>query len=111
MDLTGQKHALFMAEFVAEAISNVRSINGSCFWICDMRIGYARVSTDDQTLDLQRDALKRAKCRQIYEEHASGKTALRPELEACLRGCLKSPANAKFTERGTGFMPAFRKLK
>jgi hypothetical protein len=45
-----------------------------------MRIGYACVSTDDQTLDLQRDALKRAKCRQIYEEHASGKTTIRPEL-------------------------------
>jgi predicted site-specific integrase-resolvase len=40
----------------------------------DMRIGYARVSTDDQTLDLQRDAFERAKCQQIYEEHASGKT-------------------------------------
>lgn len=50
-----------------------------------MRIGYARVSTDDQTLDLQRDALKRAKCRQIYEEHASGRNATRPELDACLK--------------------------
>jgi DNA invertase Pin-like site-specific DNA recombinase len=50
-----------------------------------MRLGYARVSTDDQTLDLQRDALKRAKCRQIYEEHASGKSAARPQLDACLK--------------------------
>ena len=50
-----------------------------------MRIGYARVSTDDQTLDLQRDVLKRAKCRKIYEEHASGKNTTRPELEACLK--------------------------
>ena len=50
-----------------------------------MRIGYARVSTDEQALDLQRDALKQAKCRQIYEEHASGKNANRPELYACLK--------------------------
>jgi DNA invertase Pin-like site-specific DNA recombinase len=53
----------------------------------DMRIGYARVSTDDQTLDLQRDAFERAKCQQIYEEHAGGKTRL--ELEACLKSLRK----------------------
>jgi DNA invertase Pin-like site-specific DNA recombinase len=50
-----------------------------------MRIGYARVSTEDQTLDLQRDALKRAKCRQVYEEQATGKNIGRPQLEACLK--------------------------
>jgi DNA invertase Pin-like site-specific DNA recombinase len=50
-----------------------------------MRIGYARVSTDDQTLDLQRDALKRAKCREVYEDQASGKNTVRPQLEGCLK--------------------------
>ncbi|HHZ21171.1 recombinase family protein [Xanthomonas vasicola] len=49
----------------------------------NQRIGYARVSTDDQHLDLQRDALTRAKCGTIYEEAASGKNAARPELEQC----------------------------
>jgi DNA invertase Pin-like site-specific DNA recombinase len=48
-----------------------------------MQIGYARVSTEDQTLDLQRDALKQAKCRQVYEEQATGKNIGRPQLEAC----------------------------
>jgi DNA invertase Pin-like site-specific DNA recombinase len=49
------------------------------------KIGYARVSTDDQNLDLQRDALSKAGCIQLYEEKASGKSAARPELEHCLR--------------------------
>src|SRR6266436_946647 len=53
--------------------------------IWDMRIGYARVSTDDQTLDLQKDALKRARCREVYEEQASGKSIDRPQLESCLK--------------------------
>ena len=50
-----------------------------------MKIGYARVSTDDQTLDLQLDALRQAGAETIYQEQASGKTASRPELEACLK--------------------------
>jgi len=53
--------------------------------IWDMRIGYARVSTEDQTMDLQRDALKQARCREVYEDHATGKNTARPQLEACLK--------------------------
>jgi DNA invertase Pin-like site-specific DNA recombinase len=50
-----------------------------------MKIGYARVSTDDQNLDLQRDALGLARCDSIYEEKASGKSADRPEIVQCLK--------------------------
>ena len=53
------------------------------------RIGYARVSTDDQNLDLQRDALTKTGCDSIYEETASGKSAGRPELEHCLKALRK----------------------
>ena len=53
------------------------------------RIGYARVSTDDQNLDLQRNALTRAGCAVIYEETASGKSSQRIELEHC-RKALRS---------------------
>ncbi len=51
-------------------------------------IGYARVSTHEQNLDLQIDALKQAGCDEIYTEEASGKSAkqsARPELGHCLR--------------------------
>jgi DNA invertase Pin-like site-specific DNA recombinase len=50
-----------------------------------MKIGYARVSTDDQTLDLQLDAPAQAGCELVYQEHASGKNAGRQEPEACLK--------------------------
>lgn len=51
----------------------------------NQRVGYGRVSTDDQHLDLQRDALKKAGCCLIYEEKMSGKTADRPELAQCVK--------------------------
>ena len=49
------------------------------------RIGYARISTDDQNLDMQRDALQKAACDLVYEERGSGKNADRPELIQCLK--------------------------
>jgi DNA invertase Pin-like site-specific DNA recombinase len=52
-----------------------------------MLIGYMRVSTTDQSTDLQRDALLVAgvKERDIYLDKASGKRDDRPGLEACLK--------------------------
>ena len=48
-----------------------------------MLIGYARVSTYDQTLDLQRDALSEAGCERIFEDTAGG-AGERPNLEQAL---------------------------
>ena len=50
-----------------------------------MLIGYARVSTGDQNLDLQKNALVRAECEQIFEDTASGKNARRPGLRRAIR--------------------------
>lgn len=52
--------------------------------IRDMLIGYARVSTDDQDLRLQRIALKEAACLRIFEEKGSGAKRDRPELARLL---------------------------
>ena len=49
-----------------------------------MKIGYARVSTHEQNLDLQIDALKKAGCKKIYEDRVSGIKASRPELDKML---------------------------
>ena len=47
-------------------------------------IGYARVSTDEQNLASQLDALRAAKCGRIFEEHASGADRRRPQLAQAL---------------------------
>ena len=49
-----------------------------------MKIGYARVSTTDQDLNLQLDALNAAGCERIYQEKISGANKNRPQLRELL---------------------------
>jgi DNA invertase Pin-like site-specific DNA recombinase len=49
-----------------------------------MLIGYARVSTDDQKLNLQQDALHTAGCEKIFEDYLSGARATHPGLTSAL---------------------------
>ena len=52
-----------------------------------MKIGYARVSTDDQNLDLQRQALSVAGCDEVFTDQVSGTTSRRPGLDQALATC------------------------
>ena len=49
-----------------------------------MKIGYARVSTLEQNLDLQLQALKKAGCKKIFREKVSGAATNRPEFQRML---------------------------
>ncbi len=49
-----------------------------------MNIGYARVSTQDQTLNLQKDALQKIGCKKIFTDTASGAKAERQGLDEAL---------------------------
>ncbi len=52
-----------------------------------MRIGYARVSTTDQNLSLQKDALQGAGCARLFTDILSGARVERPGLAAALAEC------------------------
>lgn len=52
-----------------------------------MQVGYARISTTDQHLDGQQDALTAAGCEQIWTDTISGATTTRPGLDAALAAC------------------------
>jgi len=49
-----------------------------------MNIGYARISTEDQNLDLQQDALQKVSCERIFTDTMSGAKANRPGLVIAL---------------------------
>jgi DNA invertase Pin-like site-specific DNA recombinase len=52
-----------------------------------IRIGYARVSTDEQTTAGQLDELTAAGCTKLFTEHASGADRARPELGRAIAAC------------------------
>ncbi|MGI8688797.1 MAG: recombinase family protein [Thermomicrobiales bacterium] len=71
-------------------------------------IGYARVSTFEQILDLQRDALNAAKCDRIFTDTMSGSRSDRPGLEQALDRLGRSlkyliEVITRLNEQGIGF--------
>ena len=54
-----------------------------------MKIGYARVSTTDQSLDSQTDSLGEAGCEKLFSDVASGAKTQRPGLDKAIEFCRK----------------------
>ena len=63
-----------------------------------MKIGYCRVSTDDQNPDLQLAALKRAGCKRIFTDKATGAHVKRSQLAKCLASKARGVAFRSLTE-------------
>ena len=58
--------------------------NRFCKGVIFLKIGYARVSTGLQNLDLQEDSLKQFGCEKIFTDHMSGAKSNRPGLEIAI---------------------------
>lgn len=73
------------------------------------RIGYIRVSTNDQNTDLQREALVCAECEQIFDDKISGTKANRPGLKRALKylqagyACGMEARQIRPQRQGSGF--------
>lgn len=75
----------FILKYISQKLISLNKISYICYeWFNDtkiMKIGYARVSTKDQNLDLQIEALQKVGCEKIFQEKISGATKNRPELD------------------------------
>jgi len=65
-----------------------------------MLIGYARVSTQDQTLERQIEALQKAGCKKIFEDKVSGGRAERPGLAKLRRAFARHSCRVKLDRLG-----------
>ena len=85
--------ALLFSQTILETVFSVRDLlnefregpkHGTTQPWCAMLIGYARVSTQDQNLELQIDALTKAGCLRLFDDKMSGSRAERPGLAKAL---------------------------
>jgi len=71
-----------------------------------MLIGYARVSTEDQHLYMQEDALKSAGCEEVFSDIASGVKTARPGLHSAI-ACLEAIRKGVFLSKTALFSHLF----
>src|SRR5947209_8511551 len=82
--LQGTRRHWISAEFRLQKYPAKARLNARIFAKPAVKIGYARVSTQDQNLDLQLTALKKAGCQKIFREKVPGSNRHRPEFERML---------------------------